>query len=764
VSLKFPHRPVLSLAAGVGVAAVAAGLTAVPGFADQVRAHEWWLTEVHVTQAWQITRGSGVTVAVLDTGVDPVQADLSRSVTTGPDYTHSARHLGDIYWGVRGTAIAALIAGHGHGPGHTDGIIGIAPKAKVLSVRVTLEPTDPLNAKAATAGGLPAAIAAGIRYAVRHGAEVIDLPLDPGAAGAGGTGGVPAAAGGSSAERKAVAYALAKGVVLVAPAGDDGPGRGQVNYPAAYPGVISVGAFGKGFVKARFSSRRSYVSLTAPGQSIVTATSAAGYTTVSSTSAASAQVAGMAALVRARYPGLTPAQVGQALTQGARFGRPAGLKNGSGFGIADAQGALNAAAQIEAAGQQASRPPQTSSAAPAPLPAAPPRRRAALVRYGLIGLAALLLLCLLTAIVVVKRRRKPASGHPEPAPPLPELVTAPSQDMHDDAGHWSHAQQARQRPQLAPVPKLDAGKRPKHDGPPWEPAPKPDSEPPWGAPAAIANGNGAVRGPAHPGGPNGHGDAVWQMSSSAQEPPVHRDPASDPLAGLPAAPGSGISLVPPALSAGGPPSGPSPVAGQFGEGLGAPPASAPMPGGFGPDAGVPPGPAAPPVPAGPGHDFGPQPVPGPPSPGHGRLSPLDNGGPGGTAAGIDPDPAPPHATGGGGAADQQQGSGPIFVWNPAATTEAFPAIPSARSRDSGEGGPRPAPPAPPASGAGYTGAAVPGAHTTVPGTGGQAFPAASPATQRRGYPADDLGDDDGGGYPDDDGGGYPDDDEDDRHL
>ena len=96
---------------------------------------------------------------------------------------------------------------------------------------------------------------------------------------------------------------------------------------------------------------------------MITATSEAGYGTVSSTSAASAEVAGMAALIRSRYPGLTPAQVSQALIQGARFGRPAGSKNGSGYGTADAQGALSAAAKIEAAGQPASSAPTCGLAA-----------------------------------------------------------------------------------------------------------------------------------------------------------------------------------------------------------------------------------------------------------------------------------------------------------------------------------------------------------------------------------------------------------------
>src|SRR5262249_58464144 len=118
---------------------------ATPGRPNQPRHSEWWLRALHVTNAWNITRGSGVTIAVLDTGVDPAQRDLTGSVTAGPDYTNSGRTAGGQFWGIHGTEIASLIAGHGHGAEQADGIIGIAPSAKILSVRVTLESNDPMR-------------------------------------------------------------------------------------------------------------------------------------------------------------------------------------------------------------------------------------------------------------------------------------------------------------------------------------------------------------------------------------------------------------------------------------------------------------------------------------------------------------------------------------------------------------------------------------------------------------------------------------------
>ena len=198
-------------AVAAGLAATCIGVAAAPAFADTVRNQEWWLTSLHVTKAWLSSRGTGVKVAVLDTGVDPAQPDLAGSVITGRDYTGSGRTAGGPFWGVHGTAVASIIAGHGHGPHHADGIMGVAPQAQILSVRVTLENKDPLLASPTVVAALPQAIARGINYAVRHGAQVIDLPLDP-AAQAGGT-----TQGGSPAERSAVEAALAKGIVLVAP-------------------------------------------------------------------------------------------------------------------------------------------------------------------------------------------------------------------------------------------------------------------------------------------------------------------------------------------------------------------------------------------------------------------------------------------------------------------------------------------------------------------------------------------------------------------
>jgi hypothetical protein len=389
-------------AVAAGLAATCIGVAAGPAFADTVRNQEWWLASLHVTKAWLSSRGTGIKVAVLDTGVDPTQPDLAGSVITGRDYTASGRTAGGPFWGAHGTAVASIIAGHGHGPHHADGIIGVAPQARILSVRVTLENKDPLLANSTVATALPQAIARGIGYAVRHGAQVIELPLDP-AAQAGAT-----TPGGSPAERAAVEAALRKGVVLVAPSGDNGAGSDTVNYPAAYPGVISVGAFSQGFVKAPFTNHQPYATLTAAGNGVVAANGPTGYAKLKSTSAASAVVAGIAALIRSQFPTFTPAQVELALTSSTAFHHPGGHKDGSGFGTADAAAALLAAAKINATPASSASAGTAGNPTPPAAPAVKVHTKSLwqAVRIPVLGLAALILLALIILITVRVRQRR----------------------------------------------------------------------------------------------------------------------------------------------------------------------------------------------------------------------------------------------------------------------------------------------------------------------------------------------------------------------
>jgi hypothetical protein len=491
-----------------------------------VQAQEWWLGGLHVRQAWRGTEGAGITVAVLGTGVDSRHPDLAGSVATGPDYTGSGRTAGGPFWGVNGTAVAAAIAAHGHGTGRADGLLGVAPEAKILSIRVTLEYNDPLNSDGAMARRLPGAIARGIVYAVDHGARVIALPLDPGTAGLAGQGN-PAAAGGSPAERTAVAYALRRNVVLVAPAGDDGQGPGLVDYPAAYHGVIAVGAVSRSGRVASFSSRHSYVSLAAPGVGLTAAVPPDGYARISSTSTSSGIVAGVAALILSRFPHLTAAQVGQALTRSTTRASTAAL--GTGHGVIDAARAVGLATSISVAAEP-TRPAATPSpkqpvrlSTTAAHGASASNLAGSLVRYVVAGLCVLIVL--LVGLLLVMRRRRERSRaaaadagpgrtrargqHEQRRPELvPEPVTGPSRSQTGPsgpsgptgpsvptgpagpswaaAGGWQGGSSLGEmqpapaepfRPAMAPPPKPARPApraAPASSGPPWAPAPEPE--------------------------------------------------------------------------------------------------------------------------------------------------------------------------------------------------------------------------------------------------------------------------------------------------
>jgi serine protease len=308
--------------------------------ADLYRGQQWTLDALHIPHAWKYSRGNGVTVAVLDTGVDGHQPDLTGRVIDGPDFTGHDRRPGSRFWGRHGTSMASIISGHGHGPGAAAGIMGVAPDAKILSIRVTWELGDPARADHAQVEHSRDAIAQGIRYAADHGAQVISMSL----------GGGKLFYDGNPLEEAAIKYAETKGVVLVASAGNDGNAANRRNYPAAYPDVIAVGAVDRAFRPATFTNRHTYVSVASPGVEIVSADVAGhGYILGTGTSSSAAFVAGMSALIKARYPALTPPEVRQALEEGATHRPPDGRSTSVGTGVADALGSLRMAAHINRA-------------------------------------------------------------------------------------------------------------------------------------------------------------------------------------------------------------------------------------------------------------------------------------------------------------------------------------------------------------------------------------------------------------------------------
>jgi type VII secretion-associated serine protease mycosin len=410
----------------VGGLAGVTGVASAQGVGQQVRAADLaTLRAIGVPAAWRTAKGRGVTVAVLDTGTSQGAPDLTGSVTVGPDYTAGANPPGYQPPHLHGTYISSIIAGHGSGPGRAEGMIGVAPQAKILSVRVILDDQEPgfliYNENAQYDG----AVAQGIRYAVRHGAGVINMSL-----------GGPAAA---RSERQALAYAIARGVVVVAAAGNGGAGGHGFtpnSYPAAFTGVISVAAVGARGQHVSFSDRNASVVVSAPGVNVVGAGPGGSWLSGSGTSPASAFVAGVAALIRSRYPQLAPALVTQAIVSSAQRRPSGGYSPGVGFGEVDASAALAAAGKLAATRPAASRAMSAfahfGSGASGPIVVAHHDRTRIAVLAVVAAVAAIGFLAAIVMLAVVVRRRRRRLSQPSPwssSPPesLPASLPGPLQ-------------------------------------------------------------------------------------------------------------------------------------------------------------------------------------------------------------------------------------------------------------------------------------------------------------------------------------------------
>ena len=408
LSLRLVRPLALLAAAGLVLlaalpAAPARGATAAPS--DSIRSgQEWVLSMLDTEAAWSVTRGAGVTVAVIDSGVNPYVSDLDGSVSTGPDYTGVSTRPSSHEWGVHGTWMASLIAGHGHDGGFS-GVVGVAPAARILSIRVIPDRADPhygaYERERETV--IQQSLADGIKYAVTHGAKVISMSIGYSAP--------------SGTVRAALQDAYEHGVVVIASAGNSGgPGRGRAgapeSFPANYPGVISVGAVNPNATVASFSSDNLSVQVAAPGVGVPAQGRDGQYWQVSGTSPACALVAGVAALIKSRYPRLAPDLVASAMTSTATHRPAGGYDSQVGFGIVDAAAALTRAGQLAgdrttAAGLKATA---TYHGALPPEPVAP-RGSGQLILFALLALTSLMLV-IVAATRLAVHRRSPGRGHP----------------------------------------------------------------------------------------------------------------------------------------------------------------------------------------------------------------------------------------------------------------------------------------------------------------------------------------------------------------
>ncbi len=284
------------------------------GTGEPRRWEQWSLDDLAIEGAWATSRGAGVDIAVVDSGVAGTHVDLSSKLCTGVAFLGSNgiehRGAGAVDPNGHGTHVAGIAAAATNGAG----VAGVAPDARLIPVRVL----------DASGNGSSSDVARGITWAVDHGAEVINLSL-----------------GGSytTAVDAAVAYAETSGVVVVAAAGNDGPG-GAANYPAALDTSLGVGSYDETRAVSWFSTLGNYVDLAAPGSGILSTTKDGKWSYMSGTSMATPHVAATAALLLAAEPTLSPSQVRSRLTSSARDAGPIGHDTGYGWGRIDPRAAL----------------------------------------------------------------------------------------------------------------------------------------------------------------------------------------------------------------------------------------------------------------------------------------------------------------------------------------------------------------------------------------------------------------------------------------
>ncbi|MEU5718399.1 type VII secretion-associated serine protease mycosin [Streptomyces sp. NPDC020403] len=312
---------------------------------EQFEGRPWPLQRVMLDELWQETKGEGVRVAVIDTGVDNANPQLRKAVDTsaGRNLLKGGRSDGTTDELGHGTKVAGIIAAR---PREGTGFVGLAPEATIIPIRQNDEKNSGKDTTMATA----------IDHAIAKGADVINISQD-----------TTKPLTEDSALGRAVARALAADIVVVASAGNDGmDGKLKTTYPAAFPGVLAVASSDRNNERAAFSQAGEFVGVAAPGVDIVSTVPGNGQCTDNGTSFSAPYVAGVAALLVAKYPDWKPHEIVARIEQTAERS-VTGHDPYVGWGVVDPVRAL--AGDKDDVPLQAARPDPAPPKAPAPEPA-----------------------------------------------------------------------------------------------------------------------------------------------------------------------------------------------------------------------------------------------------------------------------------------------------------------------------------------------------------------------------------------------------------
>lgn len=306
----------------LGLSALSIFATSVPASADAIRDRQYWINDYGFNKVWQITKGAGVKVAIIDTGIDNTHPDLAGALFGGTDVSSIGDPSGYLPVGEvshHGTMVASLLAGRGHDDG--EGVIGVAPEAELLSVSMAFGP-DTLNTDDQ--------VAAGIKWAVDAGAKVINLSLTR-----------------NSKDwpiswDDAFLYAFKNDVVVVAAAGNRADGTEQLGAPATIPGVLVVAGVDRDAVASSAASTSGLnISVAAPATDLVSAFPGGDYKIWSGSSGAAPIVSGLVALIRSKYPDLDANNVINRVIATATQVGPDDYSTSYGFGLIDPQKAMS---------------------------------------------------------------------------------------------------------------------------------------------------------------------------------------------------------------------------------------------------------------------------------------------------------------------------------------------------------------------------------------------------------------------------------------